>query len=211
LLWDSKQWNNGQARTIEAGQTDPDDPNVKLLKVGDILPTCIIDGKGTAKVTGSSPRLYINVPNQNVKLSFEVLVEKSVSQLYISARSNHEDRPDGFGGYPLYADIRGNIFFKKELTHEIGYSSRLASKDIEFPIEKWIKGEVTIRNIDNGKVECTGIFNGVTTKIIDDGKIVIENDPSIKSPPFIGVGKWCFLRTMDPDGVYYRNVSIRAT
>jgi hypothetical protein len=104
-----------------------------ILKVGDTLPTAVIDGKGVCTVSGSSPRIYIDAPNQNLEISAEVLVEGKVEDCCLVARSNHQDRPDGFGGYYLYLSFKEKkMYFKKVITHVFGYSSRLQGKAITF-------------------------------------------------------------------------------
>src|SRR5215208_2134166 len=118
-LWTSKQRSNEKPRIIKAGDRDPDDSKIQLLKVGDILPTAVIDGKGVCTVSGSSPRIYIDAPNENVEFSAEVLVEGNVKECYLVARSDHEDRPLGFGGYYYYLNFEDQKhYFKKELAHE---------------------------------------------------------------------------------------------
>ncbi len=179
-----------------------------LLDVGEIRPTATIDGKGNCSVTGSSPRLYITVDNKNVKFSAEVFVVKSVREIYLVARSNHEiDEPPGFGGYYYYLNFENKeAYFKKEQTHKIGYSSRLDSHPIDFQPGKWYLAEIYVLN-DGKNVKLEGYFDGFPINdFLDDGKIKCGDQEN--TPPYIDAGKWCFLRTNRPDDVRYRNVKV---
>ena len=169
---------------------------------------------------GGSPRLYINGEYQNVEFSTELFVVDNTSQCYLSARSNHEDRPIGFGGYPFYVDItQKKMFFKKEWTHERGYSDRLGTVDVPVEAGKWFKARVRITNAEDGKVKVEGWFNDtVTTSFIDEGQIECGNDnfPKQKYPPFTDIGRSCFFRINGPGTkenpksvkVRYRNAKI---
>ena len=104
------------------------------------------------------------------------------------ARSNHEIRPDGFGGYYLYLNFKDKkIYFKKEQTHMLGYSPRLNEKPIPFTADTWHSAPIQVVDIDK-KVKLTGYFDG---KQVNDW----TDDGSIKGPAFQGIGKWCFIRT----------------
>jgi hypothetical protein len=158
----------------------------------------------------------------------EVFVESEVKECYLVARSNHEDRPRGFGGYYLYLHFKDKqIHFKKEIAHENkndatqpqGYSERLSGKDIDFTPNQWHKAAIMVKNIENGKVMVEGKFDNTKILYLDEGKTTCGNKhgtyPNTK--PFIERGKWCFLRTNEPKdigtlnkkpGVYYRNAKI---
>jgi hypothetical protein len=152
-----------------------------------------------------------------VEMSAEILIGANVKQCYLSARNNHEDRPDGFGGYPLYIDVDDQeIFFKKEQTHQIGYSERLASKKATIPRNEWFKATVRVTNIEEGKVKIVATVNGTTTELTDSGQITCKNDNEEmkNTPPFTGTGKSCFLRTNSTSenssvDIKYRNVVIK--
>jgi hypothetical protein len=184
------------------------DTKLRLLKVGDILPTAAIDGKGTITVTGTSPRVYFDIPNMNVEFSAEVFVENDLEIAHLIARSNHEDRPNGFGGYYLYISFKEKkMYFKKEETHVLGYSPRLQEEAITFEKGIWYKMRIAVINEDD-KVKILGYF-GKAGETVGTG-ISVTDDGSLKGAPFTGVGKWCFIRTNKPNGVKYRNVSIRS-
>jgi hypothetical protein len=101
-----------------------------------------------------------------VEMSAEILIGANVKQCYLSARNNHEDRPDGFGGYPLYIDVDDQeIFFKKEQTRQVGYSERLASKKATIPRNEWFNATVRVTNIKDGKVKIAAIVNGTTAEL----------------------------------------------
>lgn len=185
--------------------------------MGDPLPTATI-GNGEMTLTGGSPRFYIQGQYQGVEFESEILPVSNTSQVYLSARSNHESRPAGFGGYPLYIDVtQKKMFFKKEQTHVIGYSERLATVDVPYKAGEWFKARVRITNIEGNKVKLEGFFNDTTsTEFIDSGQIECGNDthPKQKYPPFTGIGESCFLRvnsngTKINVNVKYRNAVIK--
>jgi hypothetical protein len=197
-LWTSK-WDS--PRTLKAGDIDPQDPKLQLLKVGDIAPTAII-GNGECRLTGSSPRLYISAPNKEVEFSAEVFVGNNLEIAHLIARSNHEDRPDGFGGYYLYVNFaEQKMYFKKEETHVLGYSPRLAETSINFDKNRWHKMSMRVMNTPDGNVSIQGVFDDRTIVELDQGQL--------KGKPFIDTAKWCFIRTNKPDDVRYRNVEVK--
>ena len=211
LDWESN-WQ--ESRTIQEGQTDPKDSRCKLLKVGEPAAKATI-GNGEMKLNGGSPRFYIMGQYQNVEFQSEIYAESNTEQLYLSARSNHERRPEGFGGYPLYIDVtEGSIFFKKEATHVIGYSSRLASVNV--PSAKpntWIRAKVSITNIESNKVKCEAWVNDTYTSFIDSGHIKCGDQSN--TSPFTGIGESCFFRVNSSGekgtasvAVRYRNAKI---
>jgi hypothetical protein len=223
------QANFAKPRTLDVSLTDddiadPEDTRCKLLDVGNPSAKATI-GQGENVLTGGSPRFYINGEYQNVEFEAEILPVENTSQCYLSARSNHEQRkPPGFGGYPAFFDVtpgkKAKMFFKKEETHEQGYSERLATVDIPYKKDEWFKARVRITNIENGKVKMQAWFNDiVTTSYIDEGQIECGNEthPMRKAPPFTGIGESCFLRVNstgtkeNPKSakVKYRNIKIR--
>jgi hypothetical protein len=211
-------WDNGKSRTLEVVEdpvTDSKDSRVTLIDVGEPSPKAIIDGQGECTLTGGSPRLYINGKYQNVEFEVEIQAVENTSQVYLSARSNHEQRPNGFGGYPLFIDVEEKrMFFKKEQTHKIGYSDRLASVDVPYNAGEWFKARVRITNIAGGKVKCKAWFNDRTsTTLIDSGQITCGGQTN--TAPFTGFGESCFFR-VNSNGtninvkVKYRNAKIWA-
>lgn len=158
---------------------------------------------GQCKVSGSSPRLYITCPNKDVEFSAEVFVENDCEIAHLIARSDHQIRPSGFGGYYLYCNFKDQkMYFKKEQTHELGYSPRLKEKDINFDKGKWHKMVIKVWNDENNEeVLIEGQF--------DDKIIYAEDKGDLKGEPYTDEGKWCFIRTNKPDGVKYRNVKVQ--
>ena len=225
-IWSSKDsWTKG-TRTMEItndeDKADPVDHRCRLLDVGSPSPTAQISNEELT-LTGGSPRFYVNDQYTDVEFEAEILVEEKTSQVYLSARSNHQQRdPPGHGGYPLYIDVtQKKMFFKKEETHEQGYSERLATVDVPYKDGEWFKARARITNIEDGKVKMQGWFNDtVTTSYIDKGQIECGNEkhPKRKAPPFTGTGESCFFRVNsdESDGkdktsvkVRYKNATIR--
>lgn len=150
------------------------------------------------KVLGSSPRDYFWVKNKNVKMTAEVFVENNVEIAHLVVRSNHQDRPDGHGGFYLYANMKDQkLYFKCEETHEKGYSPRLVEEAIKFTPNEWHKLMMVATNEGNN-VYLDGMFDDVEIE-----KVITE-----KRFAYQGEGKCCFIRTNKPDGVKYRNITI---
>ena len=224
-LWTSQAWSNGNSRTLSAGNKDPDDDRMKLLHVGDPLPVAKIDGQGILTVTGGSPRVYYEGAWQNVEFSADVKANGNIEQSYLVARSNHEIRPEGFGGYDLYVDLSDKkIFFKKEICHELhngmkGYSERLAEVEVDVKEADWFNQKVRITNVEGGKVLLEGFFNGEKkNEVIDDGSIKCgDEDGGLQmkeTPQFTEAAKWCYTRVNSKGenvagDISYRNVAIK--
>jgi hypothetical protein len=205
--WTSIAWTNGNKRVIGPGEYDPYDNRAHLLRVADRPPSAAIDGAGICVMAGSSPRFYIDGQWQNIEMSSDIFIGKSVKECYLVVRSNHEDRPDGFGGYYLYLNYDDQeMYFKKELTHELGYSSRLVSKSIRFQRRRWVNAKIRVKNGTAGEVEIQGEFNEQNITLTDSGQIKCGDVSN--TAPYLDVGKWCFIRTNSPSDVRYRNVSI---
>jgi hypothetical protein len=184
-----------------------------LLEVGDIAPQAIIDGKGNCEVKGSSPRLYIDALNTNVEFSADMLVDGSAKEVYLVVRSNHETRPSGFGGYYAYFNFEDKLmYFKKEQTHEIGYSARMNETPITFEKGRWYHATMSATNVPNSdNVSLHATFNGKEKEIwgLDSGNIKCGNMEN--TPPYRAEGKWCFIRTNAPDNVMLRNAGATTT
>jgi hypothetical protein len=231
VIW-ANNWNNGKPRTLNPGQVDPYDNQVKLADVGSIKPKVIIDGKGKSSFSGLSPRLYIgsseNKTIKNCEFSAEFLVETGLTEIYLVVRSDHEIRPDGFGGYYGYFNfIEKKFYFKKELTHEKGYSSRLSEKSMNWPQGQWVKATMSVKNMADSRVKMIAGFNDsaaqpgyqVTTEFIDSGQLTCSNDNGThhNTAPCIDTCSWCFFRVNKPvnhpdgrPGVHIRNAVIRS-
>jgi hypothetical protein len=204
-------------------QADDSFDGLKLLSVGDIEPTAVIENL-ILTVTGSSPRVYYDGPFKNVEFQTDVKFVKNMSQSYLVARSNHEDRPAGFGGYYLYVDLDDKkMFFKKEISHAEhngmkGYSDRLASVEIDVNEGEWFVQKILVKNTTDGRVKIQGWFNQTMTEIFDDGNIECGDPPEFprkKTPAFTGEGKWCFTRANNkdetkPGEMQYKDVMITA-
>jgi hypothetical protein len=99
----------------------------------------------------------------------------------------------------MYIDVtpgkQAKMFFKKEETHEQGYSERLATIDVPYKAGEWFKARVRISNIGNGNVQMEAWFNTAHTSYIDQCQIECGNEthPKRKAPPFTGIREACFF------------------
>jgi hypothetical protein len=59
----------------------PYDNRAHLLGVGDRPPSAAIDGAGICVMAGSSPRFYIDGQWQNIEMSSDIFIGKSVKEL----------------------------------------------------------------------------------------------------------------------------------
>lgn len=127
-----------------------------------------------------------------------------------------------FGGYPVNVNFDDNtIKFKKEWTHEIGYSPRLAEKKVTFPKDKWFGLRGKVYNIGNnvkieGWLDLEGNGNFVKmTELIDDGNIECGNDthPPKKYPPYTARTKGSAIRVNNPtnttNGIQFKQWTIK--
>ena len=140
-------WDNGISRTLGKNQKDPFDNSFWIGHAGDLKVT--IDRKGTAIVTGSSPRIHIFGKWTNVEITVYIMYSfpDQLKSLSIHGRSNHH-KDCGFGGYAIsFGGINNEgSWIKKEPIHGI-YSDRIESVDYSLPVNKWIGLKAIIRNI----------------------------------------------------------------
>jgi hypothetical protein len=191
---------------------------MELLTVGGIRPTGKIENS-IMTVTGSSPRVYYDGPWLNVDFSTDVLAVENITQSYLVARSNHEDRPKGFGGYIFYIDFEDKAaFFKKENWHGNGgaYSDRLASVSIDVSLGKWFNQKIICKNEGSTKVKLEAYINNkLVTSLTDSGQIACGDTKN--TPPHLVEAKWCFTRAngigdepgTQPGVISYKNLSIK--
>ena len=142
--WFSR-WNNGKERTFKkSGDRDPYDDEFIMRGNGEI----IIDGKGLARISGASPRLYVyDEPRKKKWCNLEVTlyckrVKETADKLSyrgfgIGTRSDHQDAAEEISdvsgiikgrtqGATYYGKLfyDGRVAFVKELVHHdtAGYS-----------------------------------------------------------------------------------------
>ena len=186
--WVAK-WDNGLARTL-GNQKDPYD---QQFDTTDGEGKYVIDGKGTAVVSGNYPRMYVVDPQRiqkwgNVEITFygkRVSETQSISWagLQAYARTDHTHDTDicadrGYGAQMLYP---GEMLFEKEVNHHTnnGYPQTTAitpwPNGGPMPKNVWIGFKYIVRNIDNGahvKLELyrdmsDGANGGTWTKMIE--------------------------------------------
>jgi hypothetical protein len=193
--WSATAWSNGQSRTIQRDEDlsastctkDPYDSRLAVIQVGD--PKVTIDGNGFMRAgampdTTGSPRITVLGTWQNVESSVYV---RCPSSAYGSAGMDLRVKTDhycvgsgGFGGYIILLNFPEQaIYFRKEKTHDIGYSSRMGQVSFVLPVNTWIGVKSICYNLSNGHVKLEiwidmndGINGGNWVKraeIIDDG------------------------------------------
>lgn len=224
--WFSK-WDNGIPRTL-GNQIDPYD---KQFDTSDGDGKYVIDGKGTAIVSGSYPRMYVVDPQRlqkwgNVEITFygkRISETQSISWagLQAYARTDHTNDTDicadrGYGAQMLYP---GEMLFEKEVNHHTnnGYPKTTAitpwPNGGPMPKNVWIGFKYIVRNVDNGahvKLELyrdltDGANGGTWTKMIDYTDTGGWGDTS--SPCAPGVDPSAIL-TQPNVSVYIRNDGI---
>ena len=191
--WNSSDWNNNIARTLPSGSRDPYDPTGDFIARGDGSIT--IDGKGTAIVVGSAPRLYLYDAAKkktwnNVEVTFYAQrINESQTLSYQGfeavAKTDHTDDADlcgtrGYGGRMLYD---GRIDFEKEIDHHAsdGYVQfGTVNPWSSLPKNQWIGYKLVAYDIDSNSVklelyrDLTGGLNGGTwqlmTSAVDSGQ-----------------------------------------
>ena len=121
-------------------------------------------------LTGKSPRFYIAGEfTSNVELS--AYFKGPAKTIELVAPTNHPDK-GGFGGYALYINHGDkSMFYKKEISHEGGYTPRLASKKINLNTNSWY-GMKTVVTTEGSNVKMVGCF--------DDGHWMEKNNRSYR-------------------------------
>lgn len=215
ILWASGFWHNHKGRKIKSGDLDKYDRYFQVLKTKKA--EAHINGKGICTVNGDDVKLYIhthpNIMFQNVRMQASILVKGMVGEISLCARSNHQDRPNGFGGYYLCIDYPSQtMYFRKEVTHIKGYSETIAAKPIVLLPDVWNKLQFDVVNSegDHGTPMLHGVLdNHYTLYEIgydDTGNIKCGFDEN--TPPFVKKGKWCFLKSLNAQDLQYQDVSI---
>lgn len=214
IIWDSAFWYNRQGRKIKSGDLDKYDKYLQVLKTKNAK--AHINGRGLCTVNGDDVKLYIHThPNilfQNMRMKASVFVKGVVSEISLCVRSNHQDRPNGFGGYYLSIDYPSQLMYlRKEITHIKGYSDRLKITPIELPKETWAHLLLEVTNSENDKVLIHGKY--ISPSAIESD-IYLEDDGNIKcgfdnnTPPFLKKGKWCFLKAINAEDLQYKDIRI---
>ena len=169
-------WDNGVSRTITVGNRDPYDPTGWFKVTGEGsgagIPKVIVDGSGTATMSGTEPRMYVYDPTQKLKwLNTEVTVyskrinetlPSSTQGINIGARSNHQDQGNGNKCHvdTYYSRILYNGYgnFAKELQWptDVKKPSSIFRLDwkafgnVTLPNNIWIGHKFVLRNVDGG-------------------------------------------------------------
>jgi hypothetical protein len=183
--WDSRLWNNGTIRTVpgECG-ADPSDSRLKHRSNSGSVFT--IDGAGIGKIT-SGGRAPVFGTWQNVESTLYIKCPASGMNFnicHLMPKTEHYcigDQSELFGGYNLYIDYADKeLYFKKEQTHEIGYTPRMASVSCPLVADRFQGFKCMCYNIPgttNVKLEAyfddnNGVNGGTWQKMtewIDDG------------------------------------------
>lgn len=163
--WNSS-WSDDGWRTLESGQRDRFDNLLVARGNGQLT----ISGKGTAILSGSSPRMYVYDASSNMKWGdVEITVyakrglesEKIQSQgIVIGARSEHQSWDDS---HPCLARTYygrllndGRAVFQKEILHEDIYSANKPSEnnkaewktaDGTIPKDLWVGVKFVVYNL----------------------------------------------------------------
>ena len=214
IIWDSAFWYNHVGRKIKSGDLDKYDKYLQVLKTKNAK--AHINGRGLCTVNGDDIKLYIHThPNilfQNMRMTASVFVKGVVSEISLCVRSNHQDRPNGFGGYYLCIDYPSQLMYiRKEVTHIKGYSDRLQCTPIELPKETWARMMLEVNNCEDNKVKLYAQFLSSTNKLHE---IFLEDDGHIKcgfdndTAPFLKKGKWCFLKAINAEDLQYKDIRI---
>lgn len=210
--WDSRLWNNANQRSIITNRDesltwfDPDDPEFCMPAVGD--GELHIDGNGTATTGGHSPRMSVMKTWQNVESTVYVKqIEGPIDNWEIRSKTDHYCAESGdFGGYTHNVNLQEKVTnYKKEQTHEIGYTGRLAQKTIPgLDTTKFVGLKAICYQIPGTThvkleswIDLTEGVNGGNwqkiTETIDDGSSSWSIGGTIY-PPYIGTTEGSALR-----------------
>ena len=197
--WSSAAWSNGKPRTLKGLQTDPHDKSFFVLRPGN--PSVTIDGKGTATVNGTTPRIGVkgNWLNTNIQASVYWTTLRSIT---IHSRSNYsatDSTPES--AYGSHFEPAGTTWIKKETPD--GYSPRIASKSgVVIPRNQWTTIGQIVKDVSGG-VQVENYVNGrLVTSAIDKG-----DWPNV-GKPITRAGGTCYIRSNDGTNTKYRDFSI---
>ena len=188
--WSSTLWNNGTVRNVTEPvdcQADPQDSRLELTPGSNRID---IDGAGIMKASTSptsaisSPRTVVYGTWQNVEQSVYLKVKAGTSVMcQLRVKSDHDCTAsnDVFGSYILYVDFENQaLYFKKEKSHNVGYSARLfqISKTLNF--DTWY----------GFKIVCYNVVSGVKLEAYMDTTEGVNGGDWIKQIEGADTGAW---------------------
>lgn len=159
-------WDNGHRRVLASGQRDPDDS--QFIARGDVS-AIVIDGRGTAIVSGDAPRLYVYDEEQvrkwfNVELTFYGMrvseTQQVSSQGFVAGlRSEHQNTlispcyGQTYYGRLLYD---GRVNFQREVVYEQYFSTNKPSEasratwwmEPTIPANRWVGYKFVALNVE---------------------------------------------------------------
>jgi F5/8 type C domain len=173
----TNNWSVGGARTIVRtgtagdGYPDPSDPRFEMLGVGNA--EVDISGTGILKVRMNDPGLtgsprvmvFANPKSMTTWKNVESTVyfrvpngQEPYTNIDIRPKTDHYNPPvdsdTNFGGYIVGLDYPDqSTHFKREKSHAIGYTPRLASADIDANTNVWIGIKGICYTLPNGDVK----------------------------------------------------------
>lgn len=130
LLWSSTAWSNGKERKLTGHEEeDPEDSTKVMVSAGDDFRKLVIDGKGTAFLSGARSRIYIEVKNYNAMMQLTYTHLNNLDNLSMKLRSQRNEK-EGFSGY-------GFIIYRDEV--EGKYQPKYGENDVEIGKKKLSK------------------------------------------------------------------------
>jgi F5/8 type C domain-containing protein len=164
--WDSREWNNGQNRTITPSEIndcmfDPFDDFLAVADVGDAQIKILGNGiarAGSEPGTSGSPRMKAFGTWQNTEFTVYArrpnAMQNQESDLRTKTDHYCPEGDDLFGGYIFNVNWdEGKLYFKKEQSHNIGYTPRIASVNVELNGNTWYGFKGVTYNLPNGTVK----------------------------------------------------------
>ncbi len=212
-FWYSTTWGNGNARIvpIDCG-TDPAAP--ELHHRSNSGSVCSIDGEGVMRLS-TGGRVGIFGTWQNVEMTVYIKAPPAMASFGIShlqPKTEHYclnatftgDDNDLFGGYIVYVDYNDKaVYFKKEESHNIGYSPRVNQKPQSLVADQWYGFRMAAYTVGSYvKMECyvdeTDGLNGgdwkLLTEWLDKGNELIDG---VAYAPHTEVVREAAIRTDD--------------
>ena len=189
--WAATAWNNAKTRTISEPPSnctkDPYDSKFAVNGVGG--PVVTINGTGVMKVNGpraggTSCRVVILGTWTNVESTIYIRCPTSTHAsgiIDLRTKTDHYCVTSGnFGGYIHHLNFDDQeVYFKKEIAHDVGYSPRMEAVPLTLSANTWIGIKGIVYNLPDGDVkletwiDTTDGANGGTwvkrTEGIDDG------------------------------------------
>lgn len=198
--WHSTAWSNGKPRTLKSAQVDPHDQRFGVRRPGN--PTVVIDGKGVATVSGTSPRIEVKGTWRNTELTVYV---NQTNMRSITLHSRSFEVAGQESAYAAHFEEGGTCWIKKEAGNT--YSPRIASVS-GFPVTKakWIGLKQVCKDSGSGVLIESYMDNGTgwkkVTSAVDTG--------GWAGAPAMRNGTQCYIRTNDGTNTKYRNFSVRS-